>query len=107
MIQNHSKQVITNIDKLFTQVNTDSDTPREVLRKPKDLEESLIANQDVIYIEYTTLEEQIKKFKLLLVDKKDPEIEENIRVQEDTSRPRKIRIDEIQEEENETWQETK
>lgn len=84
MIQNHSKQVITNIDKLFTQVNTDSDTPREVLRKPKDLEESLIANQDLIYIEYTTLEEQIKKFKLLLVDKKDPEIEENIRVQEDT-----------------------
>ena len=48
MIQNHSKQVITIIDKLFTQVNTDSDTPREVLRKPKDLEESLIANQDLM-----------------------------------------------------------
>lgn len=61
------------VDKLSTQINTNSDTLTEVLRKTKDLEESLTATQDLVYSKVTKLEENIKKLKLF-ADEKDSEI---------------------------------
>ena len=59
--KSHSKQLNTKIEKLSTQVNTNSDNLKELSRKTKDLQESLIVDQDLRDKTVASLEKEILK----------------------------------------------
>ena len=70
--------------------------------RPRDLEESLTVNQDLFEEKLNTFKNQLKVVQNEMNENK-AELKEQLRIQENRSRRRKIRIDGIEEDENETW----
>ena len=70
--------------------------------RTRDLEESLTVNQDLVEEKLNTFKNQLKVVQNEMIENKG-ELKEQLRIQENRSRRSKIRIDGIEEDENETW----
>ena len=70
--------------------------------RTRDLEESLTVNQDLVEEKLNTFKNQLKVVQNEMIENK-AELKEQLRIQENRSRRSKIRIDGIEEDENETW----
>ena len=70
--------------------------------RTRDLEESLTVNQDLVEEKLNTFKNQLKVVQNEMIENKT-ELKEQLRIQENRSRRSKIRIDGIEEDENETW----
>ena len=70
--------------------------------RTRDLEESLTVNQDLVEEKLNTFKNQLKVVQNEMIENKG-ELKEQLRIQKNRSRRSKIRIDGIEEDENETW----
>ena len=105
IIDKNNKVINERLDKFAQEIKTDSDTIKQLTGKTRDLEESLTINQDLIEEKVTTLKTQLEDIKKEINDNKK-ELKEQLRIQEDCSRRNNIRVDGIEEDVNETWEDT-
>ena len=95
-----------NNNKMFNERNrTNSDSIKQLMDNARDLEESLTVNQDLVEEKLITL---ISHFRVIQnkISKNKIELKEQLRIQEDRSRRNNIRIDGIEEDENEICEDT-
>ena len=71
----------------------------------RHLEESLTVNQDLVEEKLNTLKSQMISIQNEVSENK-AKLKEQLRIQEDRSRRNNIRVDGIEEDENETWENT-
>ena len=82
------------------EIRTNSDSIKQLKGSTRDLEESLNVNQNLVEEKLNTIKSQLKLIKNE-VSKNKGELKEQLRIQEDRSRGNNIRVDGIEEDENE------
>ena len=100
-----ANNVLTNqrLEKLSTEMRSNSDSVKLLSQKTKDLEESLTV--DLIDVRIKSIDKEMKKIKKI-VDNNRAELKEQLRILEDRSRRINVTLDGIPGTENEIWEET-
>ena len=93
------------LNNLSQEIRTNSDSIKQLKDNTRDLEESLTVNQDLVEETLNTIKSQLKVTQNEVSENK-AELKEQLRIQEDRSRRNNIRVDGIEEDENETWENT-
>ena len=106
MIEKNNKMLNERLNNLSQKIRTNSDSIKQLKDNTRDFEESLTINQDLVEEKLNTLKSQLK-FIQNEVNENKAEWKEQLRIQEDQSRRNDIRVDDIKEDENETWENTK
>ena len=102
MIEKNSKMFNERLNNLSQEIKTNYDSIKQLKDNTRDLEESLTVNQDLVEEKLNTLKSQMRSIQNEVSENK-AELKEQLRIQEDRSRRNKIRVDGIEEDENETW----
>ena len=105
MIEKNSKMLNERLNNLSQEIRTNSDSIMQLKDNTKDLKEGLTVNQDLVEEKLNTLKSQLKVMQREVSENK-AELKEQLRIQEDRSRRNNIRVDGIEEDENETWENT-
>ena len=93
------------LNNLSQEIKTNYDSIKQLKDNTRDLEESLTVNQDLVEEKLNTLKSQMRSIQNEVSEKKT-ELKEQSRIQEDPSRRNNIRVHGIEEDENETWENT-
>ena len=93
------------LNNLSQEIKTNYDSIKQLKDNTRDLEESLTVNQDLVEEKLNTLKSQMRSIQNEVSENK-AELKEQLRIQEDRSRRNNIRVDGIEEDENETWENT-
>ena len=102
MIEKNSKMFNERLNNLSQEIKTNYDSIKQLKDNTRDLEESLTVNQDLVEEKLNTLKSQMRSIQNEVSENK-AELKEQLRIQEDRSRRNNIRVDGIEEDENETW----
>ena len=105
MIEKNSKMFNERLNNLSQEIKTNYDSIKQLKDNTRDLEESLTVNQDLVEEKLNTLKSQMRSIQNEVSENK-AELKEQLRIQEDRSRRNNIRVDGIEEDENETWRNT-
>ena len=105
MIEANNKLINQKLEKLSTDIRSNSDSVKLLSQKTRDLVESLTVNQDLTDVRIKSVNEEMKEIKKC-VDNNKVELKEQLGIHEDRSRRNNVRFDGIPETENETWEET-
>ena len=105
MIEKNSKMFNERLNNLSQEIKTNYDSIKQLKDNTRDLEESLTVNQDLVEEKLNTLKSQMRSIQNEVSENK-AELKEQLRIQEDRSRRNNIRVDGIEEDENETWENT-
>ena len=105
MIEKNNKMLNERLNNLSQEIRTNSDSIKQLKDNIRDLEESLTVNQDLVGENLNTIKSQLKIIQNEGSENK-AELKEQLRIQEDQSRKNSIRVDGIEEDENETWKNT-
>ena len=105
MIEKNSKIFNERLNNLSQEIKTNYDSIKQLKDNTRDLEESLTVNQDLVEEKLNTLKSQMRSIQNEVSENK-AELKEQLRIQEDCSRKNNIRVDSIEEDENETWENT-
>ena len=105
MIEANNKITNQKLEKPSAEIRSNSDSPKLLSQKTKDLEGNLTVNQDLIDVMIKSIDEEMKEIKKI-VDNNRAETKEQLRIQEGRSRRKNVRFDGIPETENEKWEET-
>ena len=93
------------LNNLSQEIKTNDDSIKQLKGNTRDLEESLTVNQDLVEEKLNTLKSQMRSIQNEVSENK-AELKEQLRIQENHSRKNNIRVDGIEEDENETWENT-
>ena len=105
-IINKNNQIINErLDKLSETVKANANIMKQLTNRRKDLKENLIVNQDLIEEKITIFKNESKEIKNETKADKT-ELKEQMRIQEDRSRRKNIRIDGIEKNDSVTWVDT-
>ena len=102
MTEKNSKIFNERVNNLSQEIKTNYDSIKQLKDNTRDLEESLTVNQDLVEEKLNTLKSQMRSIQNEVSESK-AELKEQLRIQEDRSRRNNIRVDGIEEDENETW----
>ena len=102
MVEKNSKMFNERLNNLSQEIKTNYDSIKQLKDNTRDLEESLTVNQDLVEEKLNTLKSQMRSIQNEVSENK-AELKEQLRIQEDRSRRNNIRVDGIEEDENETW----
>ena len=105
MIEKNNKMFNERLNNLSQEIRTTSNSIKQLKDNTRDLEESLTVNQDLVEEKLNTLKSQMISIQNEVSENK-AELKEQLRIQEDRSRRNNIRVDGIEEDENETWENT-
>ena len=105
MIEKNSKMFNERLNNLSQEIKANYDSIKQLKDNTRDLEESLTVNQDLVEEKLNTLKSQMRSIQNEVSENK-AELKEQLRIQEDRSRRNNIRVDGIEEDENETWENT-
>ena len=105
MIEKNSKMFNERLNNLSQEIKTNYDSIKQLKDNTRDLEESLTVNQDLVEEKLNTLKSQMRSIQNEVSENK-AELKEQLRIQEDRSRRNNIRVHGIEEDENETWENT-
>ena len=105
MIEKNNKMLNERLSNLSQEIRTNSDSMEQLKDNTRDLEESLTVNQDLVEEKLNTLKSQMISIQNEVSENK-AKLKEQLRIQEDRSRRNNIRVDGIEEDENETWENT-
>ena len=105
MIEKNSKMFNKWLNNLSQEIKTNYDSIKQLKDNTRDLEESLTVNQDLVEEKLNTLKSQMRSIQNEVSENK-AELKEQLRIQEDRSRRNNIRVHGIEEDENETWENT-
>ena len=105
MTEKNSKIFNERVNNLSQEIKTNYDSIKQLKDNTRDLEESLTVNQDLVEEKLNTLKSQVRSIQTEVSENK-AELKEQLRIQEDRSRRNNIRVDGIEEDENETWENT-
>ena len=102
MTEKNNKMLNERLNNLSQEIRTNSHSIKELKDKTRDFEESLTVNQDLVQEKLNTLKSQVRSIQNEVSENK-AELKEQLRTQEDHSRRNNIKVDSIEEDENETW----
>ena len=105
MIKKNNKMFNEMLNNLSQEIKTNSNSIKQLTDNTRDLEESSAVNQDLVEEKLNTLKSQMISIQNEVSENK-AELKEQLRIQEDRSRRNNIRVDGIEEDENETWENT-
>ena len=105
IIDKNRKMFNERLNNLSQEIKTNYDSIKQLKDNTRDLEESLTVNQDLVEEKLNTLKSQMRSIQNEVSENK-AELKEQLRIQEDCSRRNNIRVDSIEEDENETWENT-
>ena len=105
MIEKNNKMLNERLNNLSQEIRTNSNSIKQLKDNTRDLEESLTVNQDLVEEKLNTLKSQMISIQNEVSENK-AKLKEQLRIQEDRSRRNNIRVDGIEEDENETWENT-
>ena len=105
MIEKNNKMLNERLNNLSQEITTNSNSIKQLKDNTRDLEESLTVNQDLVVEKLNTLKSQMISIQNKVSENK-AELKEPLRNQEDRSRRNNIRVDGIEEDQNETWENT-
>ena len=94
MIEKSNKMFNERLNNLSQEIRANSDSIKQLKDNTRDLEESLTVNQSQLKV----VENGVSENRV--------ELKEQLRIQEERSRRNNIRVDGIEEDENETWENT-
>ena len=93
------------LNNLSQEFKTNYDSIKQLKDNTGDFDESLTVNQDIVEEKLDTLKSQMRSIQNEVSENK-AEIKEQLRIQEERWRRNNIRFDIIEEDENETWENT-
>ena len=105
MIEKNSKMFNERLNNLSQEIKANYDSIKQLKDNTRDLEESLTVNQDLVEEKLNTLKSQMRSIQNEVSENK-AELKEQLRIQEDRSRRNNITVNGIEEDENETWENT-
>ena len=94
MIEKNNKMLNERLNNLSQEIRANSDSIKQLKDNTRDLKESLTVNQSQLKV----VENGVSENRV--------ELKEQLRIQEERSRRNNIRVDGIEEDENETWENT-
>ena len=106
IIEKNSKMFNERLNNLSQEIKTNCDSIKQLKDNTRDLEESLIVNQDLVEEKLNTLKSQMRSIQNEVSENK-VELKEQLRIQKDRLRRNNIRVDGIEEDEYETWENKK
>ena len=105
LIEKNSKMFNETLNNLSQEFKTNYDSIKQLKDNTRDFDESLTVNQDIVEEKLDTLKSQMRSIQNEVSENK-AEIKEQLRIREDRWRRNNIRVDIIEEDENETWENT-
>ena len=93
------------LNNLSQEIRTNSNSIKQLKYNTRDVVESLTVNQNLVEEKLNTLKSKMISIQNEVSENK-AELKEQLRIQEDRSRRNNIRVDGIEEDENETWENT-
>ena len=105
IIDKNRKMFNERLNNLSQEIKTNYDPINQMKDNTRYLEESLTVNQDLVEEKLNTLINQMRSIQNEVSENK-AELKEKLRIQEDRSRRNNVRVDGIEEDENETWENT-
>ena len=105
MTEKNRKMFNERLNNLSQEIKSNYDSIKQLKDNTRYLEESLTVNQNLVEEKLNTLKSQMRSIQNEVSENK-AELKEQLRIQEDCSRKNNIRVDSIEEDENETWENT-
>ena len=105
LLKKNSKMSNERLNNLSQEIKTNYDSIKQLKGNTRDVEESLTVNQDLVEEKLNTLKSQMRSIQNEVSENK-VELKEQLRIQENHSRKNNIKVDGIEEDENETWENT-